>query len=214
MSKPAPHAESATERLGKVELLLRNAYESLLAQKPDGSYVPWLATGYKVSADGKTYTFTLRDGVKFTDGAPFDAQAVARNFLNARELSYSAGSQLARLISHVADVKTPDAHTVVIALDAPYTPFLTFAGRLPLLSPNAFGRPSLKAGGTDIAGTGPFILKRYVKGQEIEFAKNPDYRWRRRRRATRAPRTSTGSSTGSSPNRRCAPARCCPARST
>ncbi|HEM7891108.1 ABC transporter substrate-binding protein [Burkholderia cepacia] len=161
----------------KVELLLRNAYESLLAQKPDGSYVPWLATGYKVSADGKTYTFTLRDGVKFTDGAPFDAKAVARNFLNARELSYSAGSQLARLISHVADVKTPDEHTVAITLDAPYAPFLTFAGRLPLLSPNAFDRPSLKSGGPDIAGTGPFILRRYVKGQEIEFAKNPDYRW-------------------------------------
>ena len=162
-----------------------------------------------VSADGKTYVHAARRREIHRRRA-FDAQAVARNFLNARELSYSAGSQLARLISHVADVKTPDAHTVVIALDAP-TPFLTFAGRLPLLSPNAFGRPSLKAGGTDIAGTGPFILKRYVKGQEIEFAKNPDYRWRRRRRA---PRTSTGSSTGSSPNRRCAPARCCPARST
>jgi peptide/nickel transport system substrate-binding protein len=161
----------------KVVLLLRNAYESLLAQKPDGSFVPWLATGYKVSADGKTYTFTLRDGVKFTDGAPLDSKAVARNFLNARDLSYSGGSNLARLISHVADVKTPDAHTVEITLDAPYAPFLTFAGQLPLLSPNAFDRPSLKSGGPDIAGTGPFILRKYVKGQDIEFAKNPDYRW-------------------------------------
>ena len=161
----------------KVELLLRNAYESLLAQKPDGSFVPWLATGYKVSADGKTYTFTLRDGVKFTDGAPFDAQAVARNFLNARNLTYSAGSNLAHLIAHVNDVKTPDAHTVEITLDAPYSPFLTFAGHLPLVSPNAFDKPSLKSGGPDIAGTGPFILRRYVKGQQIEFIKNPDYRW-------------------------------------
>ncbi|WP_144113982.1 ABC transporter substrate-binding protein [Paraburkholderia sp. BCC1886] len=161
----------------KVELLLRNAYESLLAQKPDGSFVPWLASAYKVSADGKTYTFTLRDGVKFTDGAPFDAKAVARNFLNARNLAYSGGSNLSRLISHVADVKTPDAHTVEITLDAPYSPFLTFAGRLPLLSPNAFDKTSLKAGGPDIAGTGPFILRKYVKGQEIEFARNPDYRW-------------------------------------
>jgi peptide/nickel transport system substrate-binding protein len=161
----------------KVELLLRNAYESLLAQKPDGSFVPWLATGYKVSVDGKTYTFTLRDGVKFTDGAPFDAQAVARNFVNARDLSYSGGSNLSRLISHVTDVKTPDAHTVEITLDAPYSPFLTFAGRLPLLSPNAFDMPSLKSGGPDIAGTGPFILRRYVKGQQIEFVKNPDYHW-------------------------------------
>jgi peptide/nickel transport system substrate-binding protein len=161
----------------KVELLLRNAYESLLAQKPDGSFVPWLATAYKVSADGKTYTFTLRDGVKFTDGAPFDSQAVSRNFLNARNLAYSGGSNLARLISHVADVKTPDAHTLEITLDAPYAPFLTFAGRLPLLSPNAFDKPNLKAGGPEIAGTGPFILRRYVKGQQIDFVKNPDYRW-------------------------------------
>lgn len=161
----------------KVVLLLRNAYESLLAQKADGSFVPWLASAYKVSADGKTYTFTLRDGVKFTDGAPFDSKAVARNFLNARDLSYSGGSNLARLISHVADVKTPDVHTVEITLDAPYAPFLTFAGSLPLLSPNAFDKSSLKAGGVYIAGTGPFILRRYVKGQEIEFAKNPDYRW-------------------------------------
>lgn len=161
----------------KVELLLRNSYESLLAQKPDGSFVPWLATGYKVSADGKIYTFTLLDGVKFTDGAPLDAQAVARNFLNARDPSYSGGSNLSRLISHVADVKTPDAHTVEITLDAPYSPFLTFAGRLPLLSPEAFDKPSLKSGGPDIAGTGPFILRKYVKGQEIEFVKNADYRW-------------------------------------
>jgi peptide/nickel transport system substrate-binding protein len=161
----------------KVELLLRNAYESLLAQKPDGSFVPWLATAYKVSADGKTYTFTLRDGVKFTDGAPFDSQAVSRNFLNARNLAYSGGSNLARLISHVADVKTPDAHTLEITLDAPYAPFLTFAGRLPLLSPNAFDKPNLKAGGPEIAGTGPFILRRYVKGQQIDFVRNPDYRW-------------------------------------
>jgi peptide/nickel transport system substrate-binding protein len=161
----------------KVELLLRSTYESLLAQKPDGSFVPWLATGYKVSADGKTYTFTLRDGVRFTDGAPFDAPAVARNFINARGLTYSGGTNLSRLISHVADVKTPDAHTVEITLDAPYSPFLTFAGRLPLLSPNAFDKPSLKSGGPDIAGTGPFILRRYVKGQQIEFIKNPDYRW-------------------------------------
>lgn len=161
----------------KVELLLRNVYESLLARKPDGSFVPWLATGYKVSPDGKTYTFTLRDGVKFSDGAPLDAQAVARNFLNARNPAYSGGSQLAAQILHVADVKTPDARTVVITLDAPYAPFLTFAGRFALLSPNAFDRPGLKSGGTDVAGTGPFILRSYVKGQEIEFAKNPDYRW-------------------------------------
>ncbi|AXE92693.1 ABC transporter substrate-binding protein [Paraburkholderia terricola] len=161
----------------KVELLLRNAYENLLARNADGSFVPWLATAYKVSADGKTYTFTLREGVKFSDGATFDAAAVARNFLNAREPAYSGGSSLATLISHVAAVTTPDSRTVEITLKEPYSPFLTFAARLPLLSPASFDRPNLKAGGIGIAGTGPFILHKYDKGQEIEFVKNPDYRW-------------------------------------
>ena len=44
----------------KVVLLLRNAYESLLARTPDGGFLPWLATGYTLSADGKTLSFTLR----------------------------------------------------------------------------------------------------------------------------------------------------------
>lgn len=52
----------------KTKLLLRNAYESLLARTADGGYVPWLATGYTISEDGKTYTFKLRDGITFTDG--------------------------------------------------------------------------------------------------------------------------------------------------
>ena len=42
--------------------------------------VPWLATAWKQSDDGLTYTFTLKDGVKFTDGTPVDAEAVAWNF--------------------------------------------------------------------------------------------------------------------------------------
>lgn len=52
----------------KTKLLLRNAYESLLARTADGGYVSWLAKDHKISDDGKTYTFTLRDDVKFTDG--------------------------------------------------------------------------------------------------------------------------------------------------
>jgi peptide/nickel transport system substrate-binding protein len=124
----------------KVALVLRNAYESLLAQSPDGSFVPWLATGYSISADGKTYTFTLRDDVRFTDGAPFDAQAVSRNLLKLRDPTYSGAFGLALLSPHFLGVKTPDARTVVITLDEPYTPFLTLIARLPLLSPKVSRR--------------------------------------------------------------------------
>lgn len=73
----------------KTKLLLRNAYESLLARTADGGYVPWLATGYSISEDGKTYTFKLRDDVTFTDGQKFDAQAVVANFEKLKDPAYS-----------------------------------------------------------------------------------------------------------------------------
>lgn len=68
----------------KTKLLLRNAYESLLARTADGGYVPWLATSYSISEDGKTYTFRLRDDVSFTDGQKFDAKVVIANFENSK----------------------------------------------------------------------------------------------------------------------------------
>src|SRR5690606_26560974 len=58
-----------------------------------------------------------------------------------------------------------------------YAPFLDGAAGIELISPKAFGSAQLKAGGREVAGTGPFIIDRYIKGQEIRFVKNPDYNW-------------------------------------
>lgn len=161
----------------KVELILRVAYESLLARKPDGSYIPWLATGYSVSPDGKTYTFTLRDDVTFSNGEKFNANAVAENFRHAKEPAYCAGASVCALAAHIADVTTSDDNTVSITLKQPYSPFLSFASGLKLISPSSWASPQLKSGGTDLAGTGPFVLQRYEKGQQIEFVRNPHYKW-------------------------------------
>lgn len=161
----------------KAELILRVAYESLLARKANGEFIPWLATGYQVSEDGKTYTFTLRPDVTFSDGRQLDAQAVAENFRHTQQPGYCAGSSLCALGRHIATVETPDDGTVRITLKEAYSPFLSFAAGLKLLSPAAWASPQLKAGGPEIAGTGPFILKRYDKGQQIEFVRNPAYRW-------------------------------------
>src|SRR5476649_2752509 len=95
----------------KAELILRVAYESLLARKPDGSYIPWLAQGYSLSDDGKTYTFTLRQDVTFSDGKKLDANAVAENFRHARDPAYCAGSSLCAIASRIDHVGTPDDHT-------------------------------------------------------------------------------------------------------
>ena len=54
--------------------------DSLTSLDEDGDAVPWLATDWKQSKDGLTWTFTLKDGVSFTDGTPVDAAAVVANF--------------------------------------------------------------------------------------------------------------------------------------
>lgn len=161
----------------KTELLLRESYESLLARTPDGGYVPWLAKAYKVSDDGKTYTFTLRDDVKFSNGEKFNAAAVAENFRHLQDPSYTAGSGLSVFGARIASIATPDDNTVVVTLKEVYSPFLSFSSYLRLLSPSSWKSPQLKSGGPEIIGTGPFILKKYDKGQQIQFVRNPDYHW-------------------------------------
>ncbi|WP_368516837.1 ABC transporter substrate-binding protein [Rhizobium sp.] len=160
----------------KTKLLLRNAYESLLARTADGGYVPWLATEYKIADDGKTYTFKLRDNVTFTDGQKLDAQAVITNFTKLKDAAYS-GSVSAGPVSRIVEAKALDDHTVSFTLNQVYAPFLDYAASLEILSPAAFNSTQLKSGGPEIAGTGPFILKRYAKGQDIQFVKNPAYNW-------------------------------------
>lgn len=147
-----------------------------LARTPEGGYVPWLAKSYDVSEDGNTYTFKLRDGVKFSDGEKFDAAAVALNFSKLKEPTYS-GSISAGHVARVSEVTAVDPLTVVIKLDRVYAPFLDGAAGIELISPKAFESTQLKAGGTEVAGTGPFVIDRYIKGQEIRFVKNPDYNW-------------------------------------
>ena len=160
----------------KTKLLLRNAYESLLARSADGGYIPWLATEYKISDDGKTYTFKLRDDVSFTDGQKLDAQAVITNFTKLKDAAYS-GSVSAGPVSRIVEAKALDDHIVSFTLNQVYAPFLDYATSLEILSPAAFNSTQLKSGGPEIAGTGPFILKRYAKGQDIQFVKNPAYNW-------------------------------------
>ncbi|WP_416409153.1 ABC transporter substrate-binding protein [Agrobacterium rosae] len=160
----------------KTKLLLRNVYESLLARTADGGYVPWLATECSISEDGKTYTFKLRDDVTFTDGKTFDANAVVTNFTRLKDAAYS-GSVSAGPVSRVSEVKAVDSHTVSFTLKEIYAPFLDYAASLEILSPAAFESAQLKSGGPEIAGTGPFTLERYAKGQEIHFKKNAAYNW-------------------------------------
>ncbi|WP_185072192.1 ABC transporter substrate-binding protein [Nonomuraea jabiensis] len=163
----------------KVRLLVFNQFDALLSRQKDGTFQPWLARSWKVSDDGLTYTLELRDDVTFHDGTKFDAAAVKANLEQFLVPGYNPGIASIQLKSFArAEVKSPT--TVEITLKEPDALFLDFLAS-PLagqVSPKSLkAAKDLKFGGPDLVGTGPFILESYVRGQEIRYRRNPDYKW-------------------------------------
>ncbi|MGG2460295.1 ABC transporter substrate-binding protein [Streptomyces sp. RGM 3693] len=160
--------------------LMRNVYDSLIAQRSDGSFAPWLATGWKVSRDGTAYTFRLRRGVTFTDGTPFDATAVKTN-LDRIVAPATQSEYAASLIEPYRSTAVVDRHTVRIRLSRPFAPFLSALSTtyLGFHSPRSLHAApgALCAGGPSAVGTGPFRFVSHIKGQQAEFVRNPRYAW-------------------------------------
>ncbi|MFG2044576.1 ABC transporter substrate-binding protein [Dactylosporangium sp. NPDC048998] len=162
----------------KARLLVWNSFEALLTHDDKGGYVPWLAKSYSVSADGLTYTFKLRDDVTFHDGEKFDAAAVKAN-LDQLQVPGYAPSVLATQLRNYKDATVVDATTIEVHLKQPDVLILDFfaSPQGAQISPKSLKSPNLKAGGPDVVGTGPFILDRYTKGQEVHYKRNPNYKW-------------------------------------
>src|SRR5437016_7440976 len=99
----------------------RFTFDSLYTVNLKGEWVPALATGYTVSPDGLRWTFTLRSGVRWSDGAPFTSADVkfAWQLATNRDvhITYATG------FDKIASVETPDPLTVVYRLKEPYAPF-------------------------------------------------------------------------------------------
>jgi peptide/nickel transport system substrate-binding protein len=149
--------------------------ESLLYEGPNGQIVPWMATAYRVSPDGKTFTFTLRTDATFADGTPVDADAVKWNFDRVVSPSFKAGNALAAL-SGYSGATAVDAHTLRVTFSSPFAPFLTYlaAGWLGLVSP-----ASTPGGGTAVnrrpVTSGPFEISEYVAGDHVTLERNASY---------------------------------------
>ncbi|WP_214410838.1 ABC transporter substrate-binding protein [Sphaerisporangium fuscum] len=163
----------------KARLLVFDQFDALVARTKDGRFVPWLATSWQVSKDGRTYTLRLRDDVTFHDGEKFDAAAVKANLDQLHAPGYNPA--VAAIQLHAYDhTEVVSPTTVKIVLKEPDGLFLDFlsspyAGQV---SPRSLkNAKDLKAGGPDVVGTGPFILDRYVRGQEAHYRRNPAYKW-------------------------------------
>lgn len=134
-------------------------YSGLMKAKPDGSYVPDLAENYSVSPDGTTYTFTLRQGVKFQDGSTVTAEDVLFTIQATQNPDIKS--------PHRADwegvsVTSPDEHTVIFKLPHAYAPFIenTTLGIVPKhlwsnVQPDSFPFSPLN---THPVGSGPYKI--------------------------------------------------------
>jgi peptide/nickel transport system substrate-binding protein len=149
---------------------------------------PSLATEWKISEDGKTYTFKLRPNVKFTSGNPLTSADFKWSFERVKNLKSNPSFYL----DSVQDIQTPDALTLVLKLKSPYPALL------PILSSPSLGAVDSKLvtekGGVSgpeaktndkaesflnnqSAGTGAYILSSYIPEQEVVLVKNPNH-WR------------------------------------
>jgi peptide/nickel transport system substrate-binding protein len=180
---PVGHLDVHSSQLDINAILQRPVFDSLVSQNPDGTIVPWLAKSWSISDDGLRYTFVLRDDVSFTDGAPFNAEAVKANFdhiVAPATASAQASSMLGG--AFYAGTTVVDASTVQVDFNQPFAPFLQNAAAVQLgfYSPLVLAAHAdeLKAGGPGISvGTGPFILSSYTPGSELVYTKNPAYNW-------------------------------------
>ena len=146
----------------------RAVNEGLVTIDSSGNRAPCLATEWKTDAAAKTYTFTLRQGVKFQDGTDFNAAAVKWNL----EKGQSAG---VGALKNLASVEATDDYTVVVTLTNWDPIFLESLGDSGMqVSPAAYEKygDELK---THPVGTGPFMFKDFVPDVSIDLVANPDY---------------------------------------
>lgn len=150
--------------------------EELTRLDQTGAAQPLLATKWEQSADGRTWTFTLREGVKFTDGTPFNAQAVKFSLdrLNSKETFKGAPNQLVIISS----VEAVDATHVKINLKSAF-PALPLTLTLPIagiISPaSATVSPNTQAKISKPVGTGPYVFGSYSPGERLVLNANADY---------------------------------------
>lgn len=143
--------------------LAPNLFSKLVTLDTDLRLLPDLATGWTVADGGLTYTFALREEVRWHDGRPFTSADVRWTFEQTARRQSLAQEALAKILR----IETPDDHRIVLRLRQPWAPFLTIlAGEGPYIVPRPGGQAAAAAPGSPV-GTGPFRFVEWVRGDHI-----------------------------------------------
>lgn len=147
-------------------------YASLTTLSPQGNVQPGLASSWKYAANGKSVTFTLRPGLRFTDGTALDAQAVAANIVRAQKQANSTIASELAVIAKVV-VNSPVSFTLDLAQTDYQVPYLLAGKDGMMVSPAAFKHAGSIP--TRPVGAGPFKLTSYVPDSHADLVRNPGY---------------------------------------
>ena len=152
--------------------MLDQVFEPLIRLAPDASYVPVLAESWDISDDFMTYTFNLRQGVTFHNGADFTAEDVVFSLGRARNPDISV---LASKLGTVEDVVAVDDYTVRLVLSAPNVLLLDtlFLIQAAILDSEADIEKLRSA--EEVYGTGPFMLEELLPRERITMVRNPSH---------------------------------------
>lgn len=159
----------------KNHTLLSQIFEGLVRFDPEGRITPALAVSWE-RLDPLTVRFHLRDGVRFHDGEPFDAQAV--RFTISRYLDPATGFPAVAYVASIASATVVDPLTVDIHTRYPDGLLLNrLAGFVLVVPPAHLAKKGPRALEDQPVGTGPFVFVRWDRGREIVLAANEAY-WR------------------------------------
>jgi peptide/nickel transport system substrate-binding protein len=153
---------------------LDKIFEPLFVTSPAGKLTPWLATGYSVSKDNRTFTFDLRPGVKFSDGRPLTPADVVFSIDRART---DKKGPLSFLDFAISGLEAKGSGQVVAHLSAPWAPFVSdISAFCNAVLPANFRGAAEAAFFADPVGTGPFTTSGFKpNGPSITLAKNASY---------------------------------------
>ena len=164
-----PHITSAMSSYQ----VLENVLDTLITLDANQNLVPSLAQGWSVAEDGRSVTFYLREGVRFSNGKALTADDVVAVF--TRLIDPATGSGNAWRLAGVQAITAPDATTVVFELAAPNPSLL---GHLASIKALGIVDPAGIADGsidTRPIGTGPFMIADFQPGTRILLERNPYY---------------------------------------
>ena len=149
--------------------------EPLVSKNDDGEIIPWLASEWQESEDGLSWTFTLREGVQFTDGTPLNAEAVKANIEHVQDPE-TASSTGYLALQKIESAEVVDDLTLKLNLKAPDSALLESFSMpwVAIQSPKALERSQEENCAAPV-GTGPFMVEDWVKQDSITMVRNENY---------------------------------------